>query len=1005
MKKIIYLTQAILLPILLFNMQASAQTIPVTGVVTDLATGETIIGATVRVSGTGTGTQTDVNGRFTVNANSTDSLTFSYVGYATQTIGITGRTTVNIRMQATTNVLQQVVVVGYGTQRRRDVTGAVGSVNGADLAKQPVQTPTQALQGRIAGVQVIGSGQPNAQPQLRIRGTGSVLAGANPLYVVDGVLTDDIRNINNNDITSIDVLKDASAAIYGVRAANGVVIITTRKGKNGAPVIRYDGSAGFRQLSNKVQMANREQYTAYLRDSNPSALTADNAPLTFPGTTDWYKAVLREGLQMSHNLSLSGGSEKTTYFFSAGEFTDNGLVKTNSFNRLSLRSNIEVKITDNFTFGTQLALTSSKERPVPIAGVYENIYRAAPIIMALDENGRYGNTSSWGNVGNPLLSIMNVNNQTTNNRIQGNLYLEYKPVKSLTLRTAFNADNFWVTQRNFTNQFGADASTFTIAGGNQRNDFTTLFKQNDQSVHTIWDNTATWQQTFDQHNLTILAGYTMEYQRTELFNGTRRNVPNNPDLWYLDVGNPEVGATYANNGTLFKRLSYLSRVNYGYASKYLFSASLRADGSSRFKEKWGYFPTISAGWVLSEEDFFKNSSTLTNLKLRGSWGQLGNDNIGQGLYSITATPNLPYFFNNSLILGTAIQDIKNTNLKWERTDQWDIGLDYGFFKNKLTGEIDYYNKKVRDALTNVTIPGLLGDPDALYVTNAASYQNTGLEFAINWKDKIGKLQYSIGANINYNQNKVVGLNGGQALIGGSVGGQSVTRTDNDQPIASYYVLQNTGIFQTQAQINAAPTYNLNGYAKTLGGLMFADISGPAGTADGVVDTYDRTYAGSYQPKFYGGFNFSLGYNNWDFSTDFYGNWGNKIYNGKKQFRGNLNDNIEAGYANSRWTPTNTNTTDPATIPLNMPASTYFLESGAFLRLNNLTLGYTIPADALKSLKITRLRLFATSQNLFTAKKYSGFTPELFTTDILSSGIEFSSYPTTRTFAFGVNVEF
>ncbi|MGY3212391.1 SusC/RagA family TonB-linked outer membrane protein [Mucilaginibacter sp. HD30] len=984
---------------------AQAQNAPVTGRVTDAATGETLIGVSIRSNNNNTGTQTDVNGQYSIRASAADSLTFSYLGYTTQTIAVAGRTAISINLQPGTNVLQQVVVIGYGTQRRRDVTGAVGSINGAQLAKQPVQTPTQALQGQVAGVQVIGSGQPNSQPQLRIRGTGSVLAGANPLYVVDGLLTDDIRNINNNDITSIDVLKDASAAIYGVRAANGVIIITTRRGKNGPPVIRYDGNAGFRQLSNKVQMANRDQYTAYLRDSNPGALSADNSPLTYPGTTDWYKAVLRNGLQMSHNLSLSGGSEKTTYFFSAGEFTDNGLIKTNAFNRYTFRSNIDVKITDNLTFGTQLSLTNSDERPVPIGGVYENVYRAAPMIQAIDANGRYGNTSAWGNVGNPLLSIMNVNNQTGTNRIQGNVYLEYKPIKSLTLRSAFNVDNFWTKQRNFTNRFGADANTFTVAGGNQYSNFSTLFIQNDQSVHTIWDNTATWQQTFGQHNLTALAGYTMEYQRTELFNGSRRDIPNDPDLWYLDIGNPEAGANYANNGALFRRLSYLGRINYSFAGKYLFSASFRADGSSRFRQKFGYFPTISAGWVISEEDFLRDSKTLTHLKLRGSWGQLGNDNIGQGLYVVTASPNLPYFFNNSLILGTAIQDIKNTNLKWERTDQWDIGLEYGFFDNKLTGEFDYYNKKVRDALTNVTIPGILGDPDALYVTNAASYQNTGVEFSINWKDKIGELEYSIGGNINYNRNTVVGLNGGQALIGGTVGNQSITRTDNGQPIASYYVLQNTGIFQSQAQIDAAPAYNLNGYAKTIGGQMFADLSGPNGSPDGVVDNYDRTYSGSYQPRFYGGLNFSLTYHSWDLSADFYGNWGNKIYNGKRQFRGNLNDNIEAAYANNRWTLQNTSTNNPATIPLNIPASTYFIESGAFLRLNNLTLGYTVPAEALKRLKLTRLRIFATSQNLFTAKRYSGFTPEVFTTDILASGVEFSNYPTTRTFSFGLNVEF
>lgn len=989
----------------LFTISVFAQNITVKGRVTDGTDKQPLPGVTVKVAGSTTGTQTDVNGTYTISAPGTSTLTFSYIGYTTLKEPISNRTTVDVGLSTSAKALEQVVVIGYGTQRRRDVTGAVGNVSGSELAKQPVQTPTQALQGKVAGVQVIGSGQPNSQPQLRIRGTGSVLGGANPLYVVDGVLTDDIRNINNNDIVSIDVLKDASAAIYGVRGANGVVIITTRKGKNGPPVVRYDANAGFRELSNKVQMANRDQYIGYLRDANPSILTSDASPLTIPGTTDWYDAVLKKGLQMSHNLSLAGGNEKTTYFFSANTFTDNGLVKTNAFNRNSFRANIETKIADNLTFGTQLSLSRSKERPVPLAGVYSNVYRAAPVIPAVDENGRYGNTSLWGNLGNPLLSLDKTNNQTVNNRVQGNVYLEYKPIKSITVRTAFNTDAFWNKQRNYNSKFAADANTFTVAGGQQYSNFSTLFIQNDQSFRSIWDNTITWQQTYGKHNLTVLGGYTQEYIKTDLFSGSRRDVPEDQDLWYLDVGNPEVGAVYANNGTLFKRLSYLGRVNYSFAGKYLLSASFRADGSSRFVKKFGYFPTVGAGWVISEEGFMKNNKVINYLKLRASWGQLGNDNIDQGLFVTTATPNLPYFFNNGLNLGTAIQDIKDPNLKWERTDQYDIGFEYGLFNNKLTGEIDYYNKKVKDALTNVSIPGILGDPNGVYVTNAASYQNTGLEFSAKWSDKIGKLGYSVGGNINYNKNKVIGLNGGQALVGGSINGQNITRTDNNQPIASYYVLQQTGIFQNDAQISSAPTYNLNGYNKSVGGMMFADLSGPNGVPDGVVDSYDRTYVGSYQPKYYGGFNFGLNYESWDLSADFYGNWGNKIYNGRKAFRDNPSDNVEANYVQNRWTPSNPSNINPRIITQNLPASTYFVESGAFLRLNNLTLGYTLPTDLLKRIKISKIRVYATSQNLFTAKRYSGFTPELFTTDILASGVDLNGYPTTRTFSFGLNVEF
>ncbi|MGI4020557.1 MAG: SusC/RagA family TonB-linked outer membrane protein [Janthinobacterium lividum] len=997
-KRFTTLTGLVLVFFLFLNASFAQQR--VTGKVTDATTGETLIGVSVLVKGTNNGTVTDVNGAFGINAPANSTLTFTYIGFTTQDIAVGNQTTISVKLAAAATQLAQVVVIGYGTQRRRDVTGSVASVNGAELAKQPVQTPTQALQGKVAGVQVISSGQPNSQPQVRIRGTGSVLGGANPLYVVDGVLTDDIRNINNADIVSLDVLKDASAAIYGVRGANGVIIITTRKGKNGPAVVRYDGNSGFREATNLVQMASRDQYTDYLKVANPTFATRDAAPLTSPGTTNWYDAVLRQAFYMNHNLSVSGGSDKSTYFISGNYLTDNGVVTTNTYKRFSFRSNIEINITDKLKLGTQLSLSRGTERPVPLGDTYSSVYRAAPLIIAQDGNGKYGNTAAWGNVSNPLLEINTVTNLTVNNRALGNIYAEYKPINSLTLRSAINTDIFWNKQRNYSYQFDADAKTFTVGGGNERHQNSNLFVQNDQSLRTIWDNTATFQKTFGKHNLTILGGFTQERLKTDLFSGSRINVPASEDQWYLDQGNPDNQARYVNSGTLATRQSFLTRVTYGYDSKYLFNASFRADGSSRFSKKYGYFPTVGAGWVISEEGFLKGNKALNYLKLRASYGLLGNDNIDPSLFIVTATNNLPYFFNNTLVLGSAIQDIKDTNLKWETTEQIDIGLEYGFLNNRLTGEMDFYNKKVRDALTNVSIPGILGDPDRIYTTNAASYRNRGFEFAAKWSDKIGdKISYYIGGNININQNRVVGLNGGQALLGGGVGGQgNVTRTDNGQPIASFYVLQATGIFQTQAEVNAAPTNTYE--ANTVGGLKYADINN-----DGKIDANDRAFSGSYQPKYYGGFSLGLTYTNFDISADFYGNWGNKIYNGKKAYRYDINDNIEAAYASNRWTAANQSNTDPAVITQLTPASTYFIESGAYLRLNNLTVGYTLPSALLKRINIARVRVYATSQNLFTAKRFSGFTPELLTSDILASGIELNGYPMTRTFSFGLNLEF
>ncbi|MBD1392862.1 SusC/RagA family TonB-linked outer membrane protein [Mucilaginibacter glaciei] len=989
----------LMLLLFFFTTNAIAQNVALKGKVTDAATGESLIGVSVGIKGTANGVQTDVNGAYSISVPTNATLTFSYIGYTAQSLPVNGQTTLNVLLKGESNELKTVVVVGYGTQRKRDVTGAVASVNGDQLSKQPVQTPTQALQGKVAGVQVLSSGQPNSAPILRIRGTGSVLAGANPLYVVDGVLTDDIRNINNNDIVSLDVLKDASAAIYGVRGANGVVIITTKKGKSGPAVVSYDANVGFREIASQIKLANRQQYVDYLNVASPGKITSDDkSPLTIPGTTNWADAVSRKGFYTNHNISVSGGGDKSTYFISGNYYNEDGVIKTNNFQRFSLRANNDVKISDKLKFSDQISLTRGAERAVDIGAVYGNVYRAAPIIPSI-LNGKYGNTSAWSNVGNPLLQLDKTNNFILNNRVQGNVAVDYNPVKWLTFHSAFNLDARFNNQKNYGYQFDADGNTFTVGGGNQRQTNSSLFVQNDNSYQYQWDNTVTFDRTFDKHHFTVLGGVVTEKARSNYINGSRIDVPANQDQWFLDLGNPDLNATNSNNGSLFTRQSYIGRVNYDYAGKYLLTGSIRRDGSSKFAEKYATFYTVGAGWVISEESFVKGG-IFDNLKLRGSYGELGNDNIDPSLFIVTGLPYQPYYFNNgTLANGTIIQDIKNTNLRWETTKQLDLGLDFGFLNNRLTGEFDYYDKKVSNALTYVTLPGILGDPDNRFITNAASYQNKGVEFALRWRDNISpNFSYNIGANISYNKNTVTGLNGGQALNGGGANGQTITRTENGQPIASYYVLHSTGIFQNAAEVAAAVPNSLE--ANHVGGLKYEDVN-----KDGKIDANDRIFAGSYQPKYFGGFNLGVNYYAFDISADFYGNWGNKIYNGKKNSRGSANDNIEAGYADARFTTAKPSSTDPDLITQSTPPSTYFIESGAFLRLNNLTVGYTIPNAISKRAGISKFRMFLTSQNLFTAKRYSGSSPELFNTDILSAGIDATNYPVTRTFAFGVNVQF
>jgi TonB-linked SusC/RagA family outer membrane protein len=995
------------------NNSVAEQEGPVRGTVKD-RNGVGLIGVTVRVKGTSAGTTTGPDGAFTLNLPAgKDTLVISYLGYVSQEVRA-GAAPLNIVLVSSESQLEQVVVIGYGTQRKRDLTGSISSVKGEDLLSQPVQTVTQAAQGRIAGVQVISSGQPNSQPQIRVRGTGSVLAGANPLYVVDGVLTDDIRNIATADILTMDVLKDASAAIYGVRAANGVIIITTRKGRAGEPKIRYDANVGFREATNLVEMASREQYIDYLKDAAPGKDPVNN-PYVYGGTTSWYNELLRKAFQTNHNISVSGGSERSTYYLSGGYIAEDGIVQTNNFKRFTFRANNDVSITDQLRFMSMISYSRATSRDVELGDTYRSVYRAAPIVKA-QEDGRYGNTSGWANVGNPLLAVNKRNDGRQESRLQGNAALEFTPVSFLKFRSAFNADLKFGNDRVYANRFLNDEVTFLVAGGNQRNETSRLTREEYRSQGWILDNTVTFDKTFDKHSLTVLAGSVTEGFYSTSLKGVRINVPENEDLWYLDLGDPNVQSTIANVGDKYARQSFVGRVNYGFDGRYLLSASLRADGSSKFSERWGYFPTVGLGWVISEESFLKGRGLFDFLKLRGSWGKLGNDNIPTNAYIAVTSVDAPYVFDGTVNIGGALKEIKDPFLKWEATTQYDIGLEFALLKNRLSGEVDYYNKKTTDALVIVNTPAILGDQDNSYITNAASFKNQGWEISLNWKDDItDDLTYSIGGNITFNTNELTGLNGGQALLGGNVGQQSfVTRTDNGHPVGSFFVRKSIGVFQNQPEIDnyRDATGKVIQPLAAPGDLKYEDVDG-----DGDIDDNDKIYAGSFQPKCFFGINLGLNYRGFDLNANFYGNAGNKIYNGKKAFRFDPADNIEADYAANRWTEARPSSTDPRLITSGTPASTYFVESGTYLRLNNLMLGYTFSANALKAIGISSFRIYATSQNLFTLKKFSGFSPELpgGTIDdanatnnksgILDAGIELNAYPTTRTFALGVNVSF
>ncbi len=971
----------------------------VTGKVTDNK-GESIPGASVKIKNTTTGIATDIEGKFSLNISDNAILVVTSVGYDDQEVNINGRSEMTIVMKTNTKELQEVVVVGYGTQRKVDITGATASVKGEELVKQPVLTATQAIQGKVAGVQIINSGQPGSSPVIRIRGTSTALAGTATLFVVDGVLTDDITNINTADIVNLDVLKDASStAIYGSRGANGVIIITTKRGVIGDLKVNYTMNAGMRSAANLVKMANADEYANYVSAASGNIIAAGTI------STDWYGQILRNSWQQNHNLSLSGGSEKSTYFLSAGYLTDEGIVIGNKYNRYTVRANNDFKLTNKIKVGIISSYTTSTNQNVNLGGAYNDSYRAAPIIQSL-VNGRYGNTSVYQNVGNPILDIQNGDDKTLDNRLIGTFYAEYKPVEWLTFRSGMGAD--WVNQnqRVYGKQFNNDTTTFITPGGNQRNPNSTLSNYSAKIFHWTWDNTVTFSKTYDKHSLTILAGTTAEQYTTSYFRAFRKDVPADPNLWYIGTGNANT-STNDGGGDKWARNSYIGRLNYNYNDKYLLTATIRADGSSRFPagNRWGYFPSFGAGWIISNEGFMQSQSIFETLKLRASWGRVGNDRIPSDAYTVTVTPNLAYSYSGGTATpGSAITEIKDPNLKWETTTETDFGIEFSALKGKLTGELGYYNKIARDLLINVKVPSVTGDADGQVLTNAASIQNVGFEGTLKWRGKINEtISYYVGGNITMNDNQVIGLNGGQPILDGGIGAnqQYTTKTDNGQPVGSFYVLQVLGVFQNDGEIAAYKSTNgqVIQPSANVGDFRYQDTNG-----DGKIDDNDRVFVGSYQPKAYYGINMGISYKGLDVSLDAIGNTGNQVYNGKKAFRQGIQDNVESALAYTRWTPSNGSQTEPAANGGNLPASTYFVESGSFIRLNNVTVGYTLPKVLVQKLKINNIRIFVTAQNAFTYKKYTGFTPEL-PGNPTSSGIELNAYPTTKTFAVGLNVGF
>ncbi len=976
----------------------------VTGRIVEKGTGEPVVGATVVVKGTSTGTISDVNGFYTLRDIPQDAvLIFSFVGMKAQEVPVEGRRVINVELEIDSKVMEEVVVVGYGVQRKSDLTGAVASVKGEELQKSAVANVANALQGRVSGVLISPDGAPGSQPDVKIRGIGTT-NDSSPLYVVDGMFVNDIGYLNSHDIASMEVLKDASAtAIYGSRGANGVIIVTTKQGSRGKPVLTVLGSEGFQVVGDRLKMCNAEEYAGLLNEAlvNTGGEPKYKNPAALGKGTNWFEEIFRVASVRDYQVALNGGAENVLYNLSVGFFQQKGVIKRNAYHRLTIRLNNEYHPVEKVTLGHHIATAFSLNRNDD-ASVVDQAYRLSPVIHPYTEEGDFSDSEN-SSTGNPLATLAYLNHNSRDDRMTGSTYLTWEIIEGLSFKTNFGIDYLNRRERIFRPKYYVSST--------QKNEQNELNKNWSRDFTWLWENMLTYDAVFKNiHRLTLLGGVTAQERKFELLGGSGRDLfSQNNSYLYLDQTSR--GTRNAmNNGYSESILSYLFRANYTLMERYLFTFSFRADDSSKFgpDHRWGYFPSVAAGWRMSEEKFLKNRLTwLNNLKLRVSWGQIGNDKIGNYKYYALANiePGFDAVFNGIYYSGGTITSLYNRQVHWERSEQVDAGLDLTVLSNRLTLEFDFYNRRTKDMLVSVDVPGAVGLSPV--ETNVGAVTNRGVDFTLNWQHTVRELSYSVrftGTTI-YNR---VGKLGGMRIPKGDIGsGRLITMTEEGKSIGYFYGYQVEGIFQSQGEIDRynALAAQISGdpdrkYQSNVGpgDLIYRDLDG-----NGYIDDRDRTDIGSPIPKFIGGLGISLGWKGIDFSMDFQGNFGNKIFNAKQLERYSGLDNWDRTFL-GRWREDYPNTNVPRMTfeGNNYLVSGYYVENGSYVKLQNLELGYTFPLYFTRKLHLTKLRVFFSGNNLFYITKYHGFTPEI-SGSSLEAGIDRTVYPVTSDYRLGLSI--
>ncbi len=994
MKKYVHNVVLLLLAVAGWSIELAAQH-AVVGTVADQDQ-VALVGATVVIKGTNLGAFTDENGRFSLNAPTpNDSLEVSYFGYKVQTIPIGGRAELSITLLPSEFTLDEYVVVGYGTVRKSDLTGSVSSIKAEELARVPNASVSQILQGKAPGLQVTpSSGEPGAGAVIRIRGVGT-LNDASPLFVVDGMLLDDISFLNPNDISSVEVLKDASAtAIYGSRGANGVIIITTKGGSVDKGVISVSMYEGFQDVLRRLDLTNGSEYATL---SNELAANEGRPPVfTDPASigegTDWQDVIFQRAAIRNYQVSTSGGSENATYRVSGDYFKQDGIIRDGSFERMSLRINNEYQPNSIITVGHNVALIYTRRDNGP--GILGNAYRGDPTVAPFDSLGNFSNTTRNAPVGNPEASIFYNNSNSFSFRGVGNIFAEVRFLKDFTFRTNLGID----FDADFSKSFVPEFFVSTI----QQNQESRVNASVGRSENLLFENTLTYFKEWTHHRLTVLGGVTAQNFHFENLGGSRINLPGEtPEFFFLNAGEIE-GQTNFNSAFSWSMASYLARANYSFKDRYLFTATLRVDGSSRFgvNNRYGSFPSMGIGWNIAEESFMEGVTAISRLKLRASWGQTGNDKIGAyaGRPLVNSNLNAVFGPTEALNTGASIIVLANPDIRWEATTQTDVGLEIGLLRDKLSFEIDYYSRVTNDILVEVPIPAYVGAANSP-VVNAATVQNSGLDMILRWRDNVAGLNYGITAMASTVQNEVLALGDGkEEIFGGGVGvgGLLATRTEVGLPIGAFYGYQVAGVFQTQEEIDNAP----NRGVERPGDLQFVDTNG-----DGVITTADRTYLGSPIPTLIYSGDLELGYLGFNLVASLYGQTGNKIINAKKMARFGT-PNFETSYLD-RWTGPGTSNTEPRVTNggHNYEVSERFLEDGSFFRLRTLLLSYDLPSPWLSAIKMNQVQVFVSGTNLFTWQRFTGYTPEITSGSVIAVGIDSGVYPISKIWTAGVNFSF